>query len=52
MVLNYSDSSRDEVSRAHLEWGRLHRERVGPVERPQAQILKRILFSVHVSYMY
>ena len=34
MVLNYSDRNRDDVSRAHLAWGKLHRERVGPVERP------------------
>jgi predicted O-linked N-acetylglucosamine transferase (SPINDLY family) len=37
-ALNYSDSwSRDDVSKAHLEWGRLLREFLGPVERPRAR---------------
>ena len=38
MVLNYSSSrSRDAVSQAHLEWGKLLRKRIGPCERPVAQ---------------
>lgn len=54
MVLNYSERNRDDVSRAHLAWGKLQRQRVGPVERPLLTDAnpKRRLKVGYISYVW